>query len=124
MLEREFNKCLLESVDETLSTLGDSSKQAIYYHLKMSFHIEKRKIPTQIAAFANAMENIFGFGANSLETQIIKRLYKKLGRKFEGHIPRTTKFVDYIESARRRLAGSIKKTEEGFIQWEENIIET
>ncbi len=75
----DFNGILISAVDEGLSSLGDSSKQAIFYHLKASFHVSKGSIPTNIRGFKNAIEDIFGPGASFLERIIEARLQKKLG---------------------------------------------
>ena len=73
----DFEKLLLESVDEGLSSLGDSSKQAIYFHIEKRFNIKKYEIPGNFAAFDQAIEKLFGLGANFLETLILKRLFEK-----------------------------------------------
>ena len=79
----EFNECVLEAIDEGFSSLGDSSKQAIYYHLEKNFRIKKPDIPNKIEEFATAMEKIFGDGAKLLEIRIMRRLYAKVGPTFE-----------------------------------------
>ncbi|UCE96748.1 MAG: hypothetical protein JSV51_03925 [Candidatus Bathyarchaeota archaeon] len=70
---------LLEAIDEGLSALGDSGKQAIYYHLEKSFKLSKREIPEKIEEFAAAIEHIFGEGAVLLEIHIMQRLHEKAG---------------------------------------------
>jgi hypothetical protein len=79
----EFNEFVLEAIDEGLSSLGDSSKQAIYYHLEKNFRIKKPDIPNKIEEFANAMEKIFGDGAKLLEIEMMRRLYDKVGHTLE-----------------------------------------
>lgn len=51
-----FEKLLLEAVDEALSSLEDSSKQAMYFRLEKTFDIKKQDIPYKIEEFANAIE--------------------------------------------------------------------
>jgi hypothetical protein len=77
----EFEKLLLEAVDEGLASIGESSKQAIYFHLEKDFKIKKQEIPRKIEAFILAVEKIFGIGANFLEALILKALYEKTGLK-------------------------------------------
>jgi len=72
-----FRKLLLEAVDESLSTLGETSKQAIYFHLQESFNIMKQDIPDKIDEFAFAIEKIFGEGAKLLEIQMMRSLHEK-----------------------------------------------
>ena len=72
-----FRKLLLDAVDESLSTLGETPKQAIYFHLQESFNIMKQDIPDKIDEFAFAIEKIFGEGAKLLEIQIMRSLHEK-----------------------------------------------
>jgi hypothetical protein len=78
-LRRSFNDLFLEAVDETLASLGDSCKQAIYFHLENSFKIKRQDIPSKVEEFAKAIESIFGFGAKLIEIQIMKCLHEKIG---------------------------------------------
>jgi len=79
----EFNLIMLEAVDEALSFLGESAKRAIYYHLEEKFKIRREEIPIKIDDFAEAIEEIFGMGAKIIEMQIMKSLYKRVGRNFK-----------------------------------------
>lgn len=76
---RVFEELLLEAVDEGLSCLGASTKQAIYLHLERTFKISRENIPREIEEFTEAIEEIFGAGAKLLEIQIMKRLFEKIG---------------------------------------------
>lgn len=99
----DFEKLLLEAVDEGLSSLGESSKQAIHFHLKKGFDIKRKEIPYKIEAFVEAIEKIFGLGANFLEILIMKRLYEKIGGAFEWHEPTDFAFTEYVAVARRNF---------------------
>jgi len=112
--KRDFERLLLEAVDEGLSSLGEPSKQAIYFHLKKSFNIKRQEIPYKIESFAKAIEKIFGLGANFLEIWIMKRLYEKIGRAFEWHEPTEFAFIEYVAAAKRifQEKKEVKPTEE------------
>lgn len=99
--KRSFDKLLRKAVDEGLSSLGENSKHAIYFHLKKSFNIKKQEIPYKIEAFADAIEKIFGLGANFLEILIMKRLYEKVGQGFKMHRSKDLKFTKYVAAAKR-----------------------
>jgi hypothetical protein len=105
--KQDFEKLLLEAIDEGLSSLGESSKQAIYYHLEKSFNLKKQEIPYSIEAFTGAIEKIFGLGANFLEILIMKRLYEKMGRNFKLRTSKNLEFIEYITAARQSF---LKKT--------------
>ena len=101
MPKNRFDKLLLEAVDEGLSSLGESSKQAIYFHLARSFNIRRNNIPSKIEVFAEAIEKIFGLGANFLEALIMRRLYEKIGGVFEWKEPEELVFTEYVMAAKR-----------------------
>ena len=94
---REFKKLLLETVDESLSVLGDLAKRAVYSCLEKSFEIKKQDIPDKIEGFTKAIEEIFGPGAKLLQIQIMKRLYQVAGRDFE-YFPEKDEllFIEYV----------------------------
>jgi hypothetical protein len=96
-----FNKVLLAAVEEGLASLGDSSKQAIFYHLESSFQIKKENIPANLTEFEKALEGIFGRGASYLETLIMQRLCDRLGLAFENE--RSSNFAACMENVRKRM---------------------
>ncbi|MGB9741059.1 MAG: hypothetical protein ACP5IM_04190 [Candidatus Bathyarchaeia archaeon] len=101
MSQSEFSKIILSTVDESLSTLGDSPKQAIMFHLENSFNIKKETIPTNITDFVKALEEIFGPGASYLEKLIVKHINAKLSLTSEDI--EKMDFLEYVEQLKRRL---------------------
>jgi len=93
----KFEEVLLEAIDEGLSLLGESSKQAVYFHLEKTFQMNRLDIPYRIEEFTDAIEKIFGTGAKILEIQIMKCLFKKVGYKVK-HYPKQKNitFTEYI----------------------------
>lgn len=106
LTQNDFNKTLLSAVDEGLCLLGDSSKQAILFHLETSFQVKEENIPSNLTEFKKALDSIFGPGADYLEKIIVKRLHEKLGLRFEEG--KNTDFLEYVETAKSRI---IKKGE-------------
>jgi hypothetical protein len=100
--QNNFSKILLSAVEESLSSLGDSPKQAILFHLETSFKIEKENIPANLTEFAKALEKIFGPGASYLEKLILSRLYEKLGLEFKNS--ESANFLESVENVKKRLA--------------------
>jgi len=97
-----FEKLLMESIDEGLSSLGETCKQAIYFHLEKKYKLTKQDIPSRINDFTEAIENIFGVGAKVLEIRIMKNLFKNMGYPFPYfrlHPQECFEFTKYIESA-------------------------
>ena len=101
MHKHTFEKLLLEAIDEGLSSLGESSKQAIYFHLDNRFHIKKHEIPLKVEDFMDAIEKIFGLGANFLEILIMKRLHEKIGVALRFNETADFTFSEYVTVARR-----------------------
>jgi len=98
---RSFEKLLLEAVDEGLSSLGDSSKRVIYFHLENTFKINRQDIPYKIEEFAEAIEKIFGLGAKFIEISIMKCLYEKIGSVFEYPEHKDLVFTEYVASVKQ-----------------------
>lgn len=73
-----FREILLLAVDEGLSSLGESGKQALYRCLENS-GIRKNEIPRKVDEFAAFLEKIFGDSVKLLEIQIMRSLYKRVG---------------------------------------------
>lgn len=112
MLESDFEKFLLQAVDESLSSLGESSKQAIYYHLEKSFHIKQQEIPIKVEDFTVALEKIFGLGASFIETLIIARLNEKAEVCPKWHVSRELKLAEYVVTAKQSFLGKKSGTVE------------
>lgn len=74
--EKKFSAILVDSIDEALSTLGDRSKKAIYFHLETKFGISKQDIPERVNDFSEAIEQIFGSAAQQIEILIMKCLHR------------------------------------------------
>ena len=104
MPDDDFKKILLSAVDESLSSLGDSSKQAIFYHLESSFNLKKENIPSNLTEFKYALEGIFGTGATYLEKLIAKRLCEKLGLNFDD--VENLDFLNCMDAVKKRTKSS------------------
>lgn len=104
MTEKAFHKLLLEAVDSALSSLGDSARQSVYFHLEKKFDITRDEIPGRVEDFDHGLERIFGTGTRFLEVLIMKKLYEEIGSK--GKILKLDqgnefRFVDYVKAAER-----------------------
>jgi len=100
-VRKDFEKLVLEAVDEGLSALGESSKQAIYFHLDKSFDIKREQIPDRVNAFTQALENIFGAGAGCLEVLIMSKIHEKIGGVVEWDKSKGFSFIEYVSVAKR-----------------------
>ena len=112
MAEKAFQKLFLESVDSAFSSLGESAKQSIFFHLESEFKIARDEIPCRLEDFENGLEKIFGTGSRFLEVLIMKNLYERIGG--EGKIlkwdeGKEFRFVDYVKAAQRNLTKHKRK---------------
>jgi hypothetical protein len=101
LARKNFDKLLIEAVDDALSSLGESAKLAIYYHIESKFKISKEEIPSRVKEFAEGLEKIFGSGAKFIEIMIMKKLYERVGKPLEWDQSKEFTFADYVETARR-----------------------
>lgn len=101
MLESEFDTLLLAAVDEALSSLGNSVKQSMYFHLERSFHIRRDDIPSRLEAFTQAIEGIFGVGANWIEILIMRKIHEKVGGDYKWNSTERFGLTKYVAEARR-----------------------
>ena len=119
-MRKDFEKLMLEAVDEGFSSLGESSKQAIYFHLERSFGIKREEISDRIGAFTQSIENIFGVGAGCLEVLIMQRLHEKLGGVLEWDKSKGFSFIEYVAVARRSFREKTRiKTIKELVECEE-----
>jgi hypothetical protein len=96
----KFNGALLDATEGGLSSLGDSPREAISYHLETSFRLKKENILLNFE-LRQALEGIFGPGPLYLEKLIARCLYEGLGPCFEE--PEHVDFVVCVNDAKRRV---------------------
>lgn len=102
MVITDFEKILLESIDESLLQLGELCRKATYYCLEKGFEMKKHEIPVKINRFSFALEEIFGSGAKILEIRIMKLINSKIGNASNYDYEQDDlKFVEYIEAVRK-----------------------
>jgi hypothetical protein len=77
-ISEEFDKLLLEAIDEALSSLGEAVKNSIYSHLQNDFRIKRDEIPDRICEFSDILHKIFGLGAGRLEVKCMKNICEKV----------------------------------------------
>jgi hypothetical protein len=90
-------------VDDALSSLGESAKQSIYFHLEKKFKITRKDIPNRVQDFQNGLEKIFGLGARFIEILIMKQLYGKIDEPLEWDENKKLEFIEYTNTAKKRF---------------------
>jgi hypothetical protein len=80
---KDFDRILLEAIDEGLTALGDGGKYMVFFYLERNYSIRKHDIPKNPEAFVKGLEKIFGAGTTVLEKMIVKSICSKLGIDYE-----------------------------------------
>ncbi|HUK85166.1 MAG TPA: hypothetical protein VLU95_04820 [Candidatus Acidoferrum sp.] len=118
--QTKFDELLSEAVDETLSSLGETVKNTIYFQLENSFNIPKKEIPNQIDEFSNIIQKIFGFGASRLEINLMKNLHSKINTnikvtEYEWPLSKWVmadmSFCEYVNATRKSFLEKRQGTE-------------
>lgn len=92
---KDFDKILLEAIDEGLDVLGNGGKYMVFFYLERNCSIKKRDIPKNPEAFIKGLEKIFGVGTSVLEKIILKRICSKLSLKYEEREGQT--LIDFLK---------------------------
>jgi hypothetical protein len=101
LTDKDFHKLFLQAVDDAFSSLGDSARQSIYFHLETRFSMPREEIPNRLGDFENGLEKIFGAGTKFLEILIMKRLYELMEpkrRTMKWNDDKEFKFIDYVKA--------------------------
>ena len=95
-----FNEFVLAAVDESLSSIGQTAKQEISFHLKEHHGISMEEIPSRLRDFAEALEESYSLGAKLIEIKIVKALYEKTGPFLYFPHGDDLSFASYVEMLR------------------------
>jgi hypothetical protein len=98
---RAFDELLLIAIDEALTSLGESVKQSIYFHIENKFSVARNEIPGDLQGFQGGLEKIFGTGAQFIEILIMKNLHAKIGLPFMMKKSGRLEFVEYVNAAKQ-----------------------
>jgi len=98
-----LNVLLLESTDETITTLlSREVVEALYVHLQKVHSIPKDEVPYKLETLCSVLERTFGLSSSrTICKAIARRLFAKLGLTFINN-PRKT-LLEYVEEAKIEL---------------------
>jgi len=100
---RDFDEVLVESIEETLSSLFSREVvNALYYYLQKVHSIQKEEIPHRLETLFSTLERTFGHqNSKTIGRAIARTLYTKLGLPFYNNPTRTV--IEYIREAKIKL---------------------
>jgi len=110
--ERDFERILLEAIDEGLAALGEGGKHMVFFYLERNCSIRKQDIPKKPEAFVTGLEKIFGAGAPVLEKMILERICAKLGSKHGGEEKRLASYIRKIAQETHATTSSFEERKE------------
>jgi hypothetical protein len=103
MQESEFDRALLDSMDETLAgVLSAEFREMFYNYLEVRLGIKKTALPSRLDDVASALSTTFGSaGSLVLGRAIAKKLCSKLGIPFIEKTGYT--LLDYFREAKIKM---------------------
>jgi hypothetical protein len=102
----DFEVVVAQSIDQTLSALGEPVKMALYSCLESSYGIKKIDIGAKTATFTIAIESLFGAAARLLEIKIMKTLNRQIQGFSYRPINGEFSFTDYLTALQKHLASN------------------
>ncbi len=106
-----FDEILLETIMDSLDSLGGECKKAILFQVESTFEIKKEEIPQKISLFCDVLERIFGLGYKPLEKLFKKYLHIKICKVFEMENQMSyykLSFLEYVDLVRGHLENYFK----------------
>jgi len=96
-----FEEILLNTIDEEISSLGETCQKIVYFYLKNEYSIDKQEIPSKIKEFSQAIESMFKDGAKILQIRIMENLFRKMGYiNQHSYDKETLDFAEYVAAAK------------------------
>jgi hypothetical protein len=102
-----FDKILLSAIDEALKSLGESVRQSIYFHIENKFSVARNEIPENLEQFQGGLKEIFGAGAQFIESLIIKNLHTRIGYPRITVKSKKLEFIEHLDASRRDYLGNV-----------------
>jgi len=81
--QRKPEQRILECLDKGLSSIGESSRQALYWHIEHTYGVKRDDIPLHPDKFQASLESLFGVGSKILVRSIeaeISSVFKISGK--------------------------------------------
>jgi hypothetical protein len=89
-----FEEVLLEAIDKCLGSLGESSRTAVYFYLRRDCKIRSADLWDSVEAFTQALESIFGLGADYPKDLTLRIL----SQKADGNVETLFEQTDFSQA--------------------------
>ena len=97
-----FEQLSLGSIDESISSLGESCRSLLYTYLAAALSLKKDQIPKRFEDFTAAIKDIFKLGSKVIDGLVLKALCDKLGVDYA--LVKDMELQRAIEEIKRRSA--------------------
>ena len=95
-LNENFDRILLEVIEDSFAKIGGSMGPVIYYYLERNF-IPKKEIPKKTKQFSSCLKQIFGERTEYfIKMIIVKNLYIEIEESLEEI--KNWSFTDYVKA--------------------------
>ena len=100
---QDFNEIFCRAFDESISgMLGERVLTSLYAVLHKHYSVSRDELPYRLETVYAVLEKIFAVnGSRTIEKNIVRRFYNKLGLAFNEVDGYSLK--DYLESAERKI---------------------
>jgi hypothetical protein len=95
-MPEDLKKQILRCVDAGMNPLGESARQSVYYHIEKVFKVRREEIPDKPKEFIDSLRKIFGPGAETIETAIVREMEATMNLNLEDE-----GFVKAVEQAKK-----------------------
>lgn len=106
MPAKDFERLLLDSIDEALSSTEEKLEKETYAQSE-NLGVPRLEIPRNIGMFTRVIEKVFGTAADDLELLILKKLHEKNGWPFIKIDFDEMTFADQVERVCGRMYSDI-----------------
>lgn len=97
-----FEELFTSAVDRAMLLLGETGRQATYYYIEKTLGVKSNMWHKNPEGFADALEKIFGAGAQLLLKAIARELYSSIGLKYKE--PKRFQFTHLLRRAERHVS--------------------
>lgn len=100
---QDFNELFCQAFDESVSgILGSTVLTSLYTVLEKKYSINRDELPYRMETVYSLIDSVFAVkGSRTIEKQIIRRFYNKLGLPLDEVDGNTLK--DYVDVAAKKL---------------------
>jgi hypothetical protein len=101
---RNFDEVLSEAIDQALTSIGESVKNILYYHIQTKYFLKPEDISKNPDLFVLALKSLLGKGSSHLEELILKKVCEAYKLDWGSLV--NDKFEESIKLIRQKISNS------------------